>query len=106
MTPCRARRRDEPMFIRKIAIPRRTFLRGLGVAAGLPLLEAMIPALTATAQTPARPQKRLGFVYFPNGAIMNNWIPKPPSGDGGFEFSPTLQALEPFRSRLVVIGNL
>jgi hypothetical protein len=91
------------MFVRKTALPRRTFLRGLGVAAGLPLLEAMIPALTASAQTPARPQRRLGFVYFPNGAIMNDWIPK--SGDG-FEFSPTLKALEPFRNRLVVIGNL
>jgi hypothetical protein len=91
------------MFISKMALPRRTFLRGLGIAAGLPLLEAMIPAFTATAQTPARPQRRLGFVYFPNGAIMNNWIPK--TGDG-FEFPPTLKALEPFRSRLAVIGNL
>jgi hypothetical protein len=91
------------MFVRKTALPRRTFLRGLGVAAGLPFLEAMVPAFTAMAQTPARPQKRLGFVYFPNGAIMNNWIP---NGGDGFEFSPTLKPLEPFSNRLVVIGNL
>jgi Protein of unknown function (DUF1552) len=91
------------MFVRKTSLPRRTFLRGLGVAAGLPFLEAMVPAFTAMAQTPARPQMRLGFVYFPNGAIMSDWIPK--SGDG-FEFSPTLKPLEPFADRLVVIGNL
>jgi hypothetical protein len=91
------------MFVRKTALPRRTFLRGLGVAAGLPLLEAMVPAFTATAQTPARPQTRLGFFYFPNGAIMNDWTPK--AGDG-FDFSPTLKPLEPFADRLVVIGNL
>src|SRR5215831_9477999 len=91
------------MFVRKTSLPRRTFLQGLGVAAGLPFLEAMVPAVTAMAQTPARPQMRLGFVYFPNGALMSDWIPK--SGDG-FEFSPTLKPLEPFADRLVVVGNL
>src|SRR5262249_49324865 len=91
------------MFVRKTALPRRTFLRGLGVAAGLPFLEAMVPAFTPIAQTPPKLQSRLGFVYLPNGAIMTDWIPK--SGDG-FEFSPTLKPLESFADRLVVIGNL
>jgi hypothetical protein len=91
------------MFLTKAALSRRTFLRGLGATVGLPLLDSMAPALTALAQTPARPQRRLGFVYFPNGAVMNQWIPK--TGDG-FEFTPTLKPLEPFRDNLVVIGNL
>ena len=58
------------MMISKMALPRRTFLRGLGVTLALPLLDAMVPALTALQQTPARPVRRLGFVYIPNGAIM------------------------------------
>ena len=64
------------MFITKKALPRRTFLRGVGAAVGLPLLEAMVPALTATAKTAASPKMRFGAVYIPHGAIMDQYTPK------------------------------
>jgi hypothetical protein len=88
------------MFVTRKALPRRTFLRGLSATVALPFLDAMSPALSAATTAP----KRLGFVYFPNGAIMDKWIPKT---DGiGFEFTPTLAPLEPYRDQLTVIGNL
>ena len=55
------------MMIKKLSLPRRTFLRGVGSAIALPLLDAMVPALTAVSATVARPVKRLGFIYLPNG---------------------------------------
>ena len=58
------------MFLSKMALPRRTFLRGMGVSLGLPLLDAMVPAASALANTAAKPVRRLGFVYIPNGAVM------------------------------------
>ena len=66
-------------IVTKRALPRRTFLRGAGVALGLPLLDAMVPALSALADTPAT-AKRLGFVYMPNGVAKNSsgidyWTP-------------------------------
>jgi hypothetical protein len=92
------------MFITKLSLPRRTFLRGMGAAVALPLLDSMVPAVTALAQTPARPRLRFGAVYFPNGAVMERWIPT--SSGAGFEFSPILKPLEPFRDHLVVVNNL
>ena len=93
------------MFITKIALPRRTFLHGLGAAVALPLLDAMVPAMTALADTPAKPVRRLGFVYTPNGATMSAWTP---SGEGPAlgELSATLRALEPFRDQVVVPTGL
>jgi hypothetical protein len=97
------------MFITRKALPRRTFLRGVGVTLGLPLLDAMVPALTALAQTPAAPVKRLGFVYLPNGVArnftgINYWTP---TGEGtGFELSPILSPLAPYKNRLLVISGL
>ncbi|HEY6346385.1 MAG TPA: DUF1552 domain-containing protein [Bryobacteraceae bacterium] len=88
------------MFIARKALPRRTFLRGLSATVALPFLDAMGPALKAAAPPP----KRLGFVYFPNGAIINKWIPK--TDGAGFEFPPTLEPLAPYREKLVVVGNL
>lgn len=88
------------MFLTKKALSRRSVLRGLGAAMALPFLDAMQPALTAASEAP----KRLGLVYFPNGAIMDNWIPK--TEGVGFEFPPTLQPLEPYKDQLVIIGNL
>src|SRR6266852_6606884 len=86
------------MFITKMALPRRTFLRGMGVTLALPLLDAMAPALTAVAAT--TPPRRLGFVYVPNGASMPHWRP---SGDGPLgELSPTLLPLEPFKNQTIV----
>src|SRR5256886_548793 len=66
------------MFITKKHLSRRTFLHGAGVAVGLPLLDAMVPAWTALAQTAASPQPRLGFMYLPHGAIMDQWTPAAP----------------------------
>jgi hypothetical protein len=92
------------MFITKKTLPRRTFLRGVGAAVGLPLLEAMVPALTATAKTVATPKMRFGAVYIPHGAIMDQYTPK--SAGRGFEFTPILKSLEPFRESLLIVSNL
>ena len=92
------------MFVTKRSLPRRTFLSGMGVAVGLPLLEAMVPAFTALAQTAAAPKPRFGAVYFPNGAIVDQWIPE--QVGAGFEFKPILKPLEPFRDHLRVISGL
>jgi hypothetical protein len=92
------------MFISKLSLPRRTFLRGLGVALGLPLLDSMVPALTAAAGTAANVKPRLGFVYVPHGVIMDEWTPK--AAGAGFEFTPILKPLEPLRSFVTVVSNL
>ncbi len=92
------------MFITKRALPRRLFLRGLGVAVGLPFLESMVPAMTALAQTPARPKTRFGAIYFPNGAIVEQWIPD--QAGAGFEFKPILKPLEKFKDQMVIVSNL
>jgi len=92
------------MIISKKALSRRTVLRGMGGAVALPLLDAMIPALPAAANTPARPVRRLGVVYHPNGVIYDRWLPK---GIGArFELSPTLAPLQPFREQLTVLTGL
>jgi hypothetical protein len=92
------------MFISKLALPRRTFLRGLGVVLGLPLLDSMVPALTAMASTPANVKPRLGFVYVPHGVIMDEWTPK--ASGSGFDFTPILKPLEKFRSWVTIVSNL
>jgi hypothetical protein len=92
------------MFLTKTALPRRTFLRGVGAAVSLPFLEAMVPAFTALAQTPAQPQRRVGFVYVPNGVILDSWTPT--ATGAGFDMTPILAPLQPFRDRLAVISNL
>jgi uncharacterized protein DUF1552 len=92
------------MFIRKLSLPRRTFLRGMGATVALPFLEAMVPAMTATAKTAANPPRRWGAVFFPNGAIMEQWSPA--AVGTGFDFSPSLKPLESFRDSLVVVSNL
>ena len=92
------------MFITKKHIPRRTFLRGVGATLALPLLDAMVPASTLLAQTAANPQRRLGFVYFPNGAVMDQWIPA--QSGSNIQLSPILKCLEPYQKQVVVVGNL
>jgi hypothetical protein len=92
------------MFVTKKHLPRRTFLKGVGVSLALPLLDSMIPARTLLAQTAARPLARLGFVYIPHGAIMAQWTPS--TEGAGFEFTPILKPLEPFRDRLNVVSGL
>jgi hypothetical protein len=91
------------MMITKMALPRRTFLRGIGVTLALPFLDAMVPALSAMAKT-AKPTPRFGFFYVPNGIYLPNWMPK---GEGtNFEMSPTLAALTPFRDKMIVYNGL
>ena len=92
------------MYASKKALPRRTFLRGVGATVALPLLDAMVPSFTALAQTPAVPRTRFGAVFIPNGAIMESWTPV--NGGTGLTLSPSLKPLEPFRDRLVVVSNL
>jgi hypothetical protein len=88
------------------ALPRRTFLRGAGALLSLPLLDAMIPACTAIAQTPADPAKlrRLGFVYMPMGCDETRWTP--PGGEKLEELSPTLSSLAPVKQKIAVVSNL
>src|SRR5688500_7150500 len=92
------------MFISKRSLPRRTILRGIGATVALPFLEAMVPAMTATAQTAANRPRRWGAIFFPNGAIMEQW--NPASVGVGFELSQNLQPLEAFRDSMVVVSNL
>lgn len=92
------------MIVMKKSLPRRTFLRGVGTTLALPLLDAMVPAFAATRNTPAKPAIRMGFVYVPNGIIMNRWTP---AGEGAaFEFTPIMKPLEPFRQNLLVLNGL
>ena len=92
------------MFITKKHLSRRTVLRGVGAAISLPLLEAMVPAATALANTAAAPKPRLGFFYFPHGAIMQSWTPAQVGSN--FEVSPILEPLAPFRDHLTVVSNI
>ena len=85
-------------------LPRRTVLRGLGAALGLPLLDGMVPALAALGETAARPIARLGVVYVPNGIVMADWTPT--VAGPRLELSPTLGPLAPFRNRLTVLTGL
>jgi len=93
------------MIISKRALPRRTILKGLGASVALPLLDAMVPALTAQAQTVASPTRlrRIGYVYMPMGCDISRWaLP----GDDLSKLSPTLSPLEPVRNHVSVISNL
>jgi hypothetical protein len=90
-------------FVSKKHIPRRTFLRGAGVTLSLPLLESMVPAFTALAQTAAAPRLRLGFAFMPHGAVMANWTPP---AEGTLQLSPILSPLEKYKDQVVVLSNL
>jgi uncharacterized protein DUF1552 len=89
------------MIITKRALPRRTFLRGMGATVALPFLDAMVPALSARA---AKPAVRLGFVYIPNGTIQPMWVP--PTTGRDFELSPILSPLAPVKDRITVLSGL
>src|SRR5438093_6925892 len=93
------------MYISKKHVSRRMVLKGIGVSIALPLLDAMNPAATAWAQTPAASTpKRLAFVGFPHGAIMDRWSPKQAGTD--YEMSPILEPLAPFRKYLTIVSCL
>jgi hypothetical protein len=93
------------MFLTNRSLPRRMFLKGLGVSVALPLLESMIPPLArAQSSAAAAARTRLAFIYFPHGAIMPKWMP---AAEGtGFEFPEIIAPLEPFRSQLNVVSDL
>jgi hypothetical protein len=91
------------MIITRKHLSRRTVLRGIGATLALPLLDGMVPALSALARTAAAGVRRLGIIYTPNGMNMPQWLPK---GDGAdFELSPTLELLAPFRDQLLVLSG-
>src|SRR5437762_6522638 len=92
------------MFITRKHLHRRTFLKAAGATIALPLIDAMVPARGLLAKTAATPASRLGFVYLPHGAIMDKWTPA--TEGAGFEFSPILKPLEPFRHHLDVVSGL
>src|SRR5438477_1457337 len=92
------------MFLTRKAIPRRTLLKSGGAALALPLLDAMIPAATALARTPAKPVPRLGFVFIPMGCDQARWTPP---GQGELqELSPILSSLNPVKEQVTVITNM
>ena len=91
------------MVITKKCLSRRTMLRGLGASIALPLLDGMVPAFAAIRNTAARPVKRLGAVYVPNGMSMARWLP--PS-EGALEMTPILSPLAPVQDRLLVLSGM
>ncbi|MES2603497.1 MAG: DUF1552 domain-containing protein [Pseudomonadota bacterium] len=91
------------MFITKKHLARRTFLRSALATISLPLLDAMIPASTALAQTAAVTPPRLGFFYFPHGAVMGNWTPDKVGSD--FELKSLLKPLEKYKSLMTIVSN-
>ena len=92
-------------FVFKKALPRRTFLRGMGATLSLPLLDAMMPAATAATKTAAQPVKRLGYVFMPMGCDQSRWTPGGRDGKLG-ELSPILASLAPHRDHVTAFTNL
>lgn len=93
------------MILAKKALPRRTFLRGVGAAVALPLLDAMVPSMTALAKTAAAPVRRLGFVYIPMGSDISSWTPAGESGPLTV-LSPSLSPLRSLKDQLAVVTNM
>ena len=91
-------------FITKKHLPRRTFLRGMGVSLALPLLDSMVPAQTPLASTAATPKSRFCGIYIPHGATMDKWTPA--QEGSSFEFSESLKPLEKYRDRINVVSRL
>ena len=98
------------MIITRKHLHRRTFLRGMGATVALPLLDSMVPALSAMAKTSANPVRRLGFIYFPHGSVswakgpQNQWTP--PGEGGPLTLSPILQPLAAVQDQMIVLTNM
>ncbi|MDR2213894.1 MAG: DUF1552 domain-containing protein [Pseudomonadales bacterium] len=92
------------MYLSKKYLPRRTFLRSALATVSLPLLDAMIPAGTALAQTAANVPPRLGFIYVPHGAVMSNWTPDKVGRD--FELKSVLTPFAKYQEYLTIVSNL
>jgi Protein of unknown function (DUF1552) len=88
------------MFITRMAVPRRTFLRGLGTTLALPMLDAMVPALAAAPKAPPR----FSFLYIANGVIQDQWTPKTTGAD--YELTPILKPLEAFKGDINIVSGL
>ena len=88
------------MFILKKRIDRRTFLRGMGASVALPMLDAMIPVRSLL----VRPVPRLAFIYFPHGAIMDEWTPA--AAGHTLQLGRILEPLTPFRNQLTIVSGL
>src|SRR5258708_7881528 len=91
-------------FLTRKHLSRRAVLKGAGATIALPLLDAMIPARTALAQTAAASSPRLGFVYFPHGALQEEWTPTRAGRD--FEFPFIIKPLEAMREHVTVVSGL
>ena len=91
------------MIITKKTLPRRLFLRGVGATLALPMLDAMVPALSGISGRAAEPVRRLGWVYIPNGMVMPSWTPPATTA---LELSTTLSPLASFRDQMVVVSGL
>jgi len=92
------------MIVTKRVIPRRTVLRGLGATIGLPLLGGMVPPLTAMARTAAKTVRRFTVVYVGNGAAVGHFTPE--REGAGYELTPILEPLAPFRDRALVLSGI
>src|SRR5437867_10641010 len=92
------------MIITKKVISRRKMLRGMGAMLALPMLDGMVPALSALGKAPGKPINRFGVMYVPNGMIMNKWTPV--QDGAAFELTPTLASLAPYRDHFLVLSNL
>lgn len=92
------------MIITRKSLDRRTVLKGIGAAVALPLLDAMVPAMTATTATPAQPVRRLGYVFIPMGSDTKRWTP--PGDDDLQQLSPILRPLAPHRDAVTVVTNM
>ena len=102
----RAKKKRTQAIITKKSLARRSFLRGMGASLALPLLDAMVPSMTALAETAAHPARlrRLGFVFMPMGCDNSRWIP--PGGEKLEELSPILSSLEPVKQDITVLSNM
>src|SRR5262245_17914980 len=92
------------MFITKTSLSRRSVLRGMGATLALPLLDAMVPAMTTAVSTAATPTRRFGAVFVPMGERPSHWTPS--TTGVGFEFSPILKPIEAFRDQVIVVSNM
>ena len=92
------------MMVTRKAIPRRTVLRGIGATLALPLLDGMVPAFAAIRNSAARPVRRFGVVYVPNGMAMKHWTPA--AEGAGFETTRLLQQIAPYRDQMSVLTGL
>src|SRR5438552_3570080 len=96
--------RAETMFITKKHIPRRAFLRGVGVTLALPMLDSMVPAQTPLSRTAANPKSRFVGIFVPHGMAPGYWVPN--KEGTGFEFPMIMKPLEPFRDQTVILSGL